>query len=157
LEETTETSGLDRFTRLAYCQYLLSSQVNYTLTNLAEHLKSFNLDTINRYLKSEKLSPRLLWEQARSLVEIYPETYIIFEGIVLDKRFGPKIEGMRKQCSGRSVGVISCVYVNPKTEHFLWVVRFVKIDGARLRRIRRERAIQTRSIAHDWEGSARTS
>jgi hypothetical protein len=26
------------FTKLDYCQYLLSSQVNYTLTNLAEHL-----------------------------------------------------------------------------------------------------------------------
>jgi hypothetical protein len=37
---------------------LLSSQVNYTLTNLAEHLKSFSHDTINRYLKGEKLTPR---------------------------------------------------------------------------------------------------
>ena len=60
MEETTETSGLDRFTRLAFCQYLLSSQVNYTLTNLAEHLKSFSHDTIYPYLKSERLLPRLL-------------------------------------------------------------------------------------------------
>jgi hypothetical protein len=44
------------FTKLDYCQYLLSSQVNYTLTNLAEHLKSFSHDTINRYLKGEKLT-----------------------------------------------------------------------------------------------------
>jgi len=51
------------FTKLDYCQYLLSSQVNYTLTNMAEHLESFSHDTINRYLKAEKLSPRLLWEQ----------------------------------------------------------------------------------------------
>jgi hypothetical protein len=36
------------FTKLDYCQYLLSSQVNYTLTNLAEHLKGFSHDTINR-------------------------------------------------------------------------------------------------------------
>src|SRR5918996_2521829 len=42
------------FTKLDYCQYLLSSQVNYTLTNLAEHLKSFSHDTINRYLKGEE-------------------------------------------------------------------------------------------------------
>lgn len=34
------------FTKLDYCQYLLSTQVNYTLTNLAEHLKSFSHDTI---------------------------------------------------------------------------------------------------------------
>jgi cellobiose-specific phosphotransferase system component IIB len=36
------------FTKLDYCQYLLSSQVNYTLTNLAEHLDQFSHDTINR-------------------------------------------------------------------------------------------------------------
>ena len=121
------------FTKLDYCQYLLSSQVNYTLTNLAEHLKSFSHDTINRYLKGEKLSPRLLWEQTRSLVEIDPEAYLIFDDTVLDKSFGPKIEVVRKQWSGnkkgviRGVGVVSCVYVNPKTEHF-WVVDYRIFD-----------------------------
>ena len=113
------------FTKLDYCQYLLSSQVNYTLTNLAEHLKSFSHDTINRYLKGEKLSPRLLWEQTRSLVEIDPEAYLIFDDTVLEKSFGPKIEVVRKQCSGNKkgvisgTGVVSCVYVNPQTEHFV--------------------------------------
>jgi hypothetical protein len=37
---------------LDHCQYLLSSQVGYTLTNLAEHLKGFSHDTIYPYLKS---------------------------------------------------------------------------------------------------------
>jgi len=122
------------FTKLDYCQYLLSSQVNYTLTNLAEHLKSFSHDTINRYLKGEKLSPRLLFEQTRSLLEIDPQAYLIFElDTVLDKSFGPKIELVRKQWSGnkkgviRGVGVVSCVYVNPKTEHF-WVVDYRIFD-----------------------------
>jgi hypothetical protein len=121
------------FTKLDYCQYLLSSQVNYTLTNLAEHLKSFSHDTINRYLKGEKLSPRLLFEQTRSLLEIDPQAYLIFDDTVLDKSFGPKIELVRKQWSGnkkgviRGVGVVSCVYVNPKTEHF-WVVDYRIFD-----------------------------
>ena len=44
-------------------------------------------------------------------------------------------------------GVVSCVYVNPKTEHLLWVVRFIKIDGAGLRRIRRERALSKRDLS----------
>jgi hypothetical protein len=30
---------------------------------MAEHLKSWSPDTINRYLKGEKLTPRLLFEQ----------------------------------------------------------------------------------------------
>jgi DDE family transposase len=121
------------FTKLDYCQYLLSSQVNYTLTNLAEHLKSFSHDTINRYLKGEKLSPRLLFEQTRSLLEIDPEAYLIFDDTVLEKSFGPKIEVVRKQWSGnkkgviRGVGVVSCVYVNPKTEHF-WLVDYRIFD-----------------------------
>jgi hypothetical protein len=88
------------FTKLDYWQYLLSSQVNFTLTNLAEALKSFSHDTIKRYLKGEKLSPRLLWEQTRSLVENDPEAYLIFDDTVLDKSFGPKIEVVRKQWSG---------------------------------------------------------
>ncbi|MBD0302338.1 MAG: transposase, partial [Tolypothrix sp. T3-bin4] len=31
--------------KLDYCQYLLSSQKNYTLTNLADHLNFFSHDT----------------------------------------------------------------------------------------------------------------
>jgi hypothetical protein len=55
------------FTKLDYCQYLLSSQINYTLTNMAEHLQSRSHDTINRYRKGEKLLPRLLFEQVQPL------------------------------------------------------------------------------------------
>jgi hypothetical protein len=96
------------FTKLEYCQYLLSSQVNYTLTNMAEHLESFSHDTINRYLKAEKLSPRLLWEQVEPLLERDSEAYLIFEldTVLLDKSFGPKIELARKQWSGNAKGVI---------------------------------------------------
>jgi hypothetical protein len=121
------------FTKLDYCQYLLSSQVNYTLTNLAEHLQGFIHDSINRYLKGEKLSPRLLWKQVQPLLEFDPEAYLIFDDTVLDKRFGPKIEVARKQWSGnekgvlRGLGMVSCVYVNPKTSHF-WVIDYRIFD-----------------------------
>ena len=40
-----------KFGKLDYCQYLLSSPINYTLTNLAEHLAHWSHDTINRYLQ----------------------------------------------------------------------------------------------------------
>lgn len=46
-----------------YCQYLLSSPLNYTLTNLAEHLEGISHDRITRYMKGEKLTPRLLWQE----------------------------------------------------------------------------------------------
>ena len=64
------------FTKLDYCQYLLSSQINYTLTNMADHLQDWSHDTINRYLKGEKLTPRLLFEQVQPLLEPDPEAYL---------------------------------------------------------------------------------
>ena len=48
-------------TRLDYCQYLLVSQINYTLTNFAEHSEKFSHDALNRYLDGEKLrGPKLI-------------------------------------------------------------------------------------------------
>ena len=94
------------FTKLDYCQYLLSSQVNYTLTNLAEHLKSFSHDTINRYLKGETLTPRLLFEQVEPILEQDSKAYLIFDDTVLEKSFGPSIEVTRKQWSGNEKSVI---------------------------------------------------
>src|SRR3954453_10373400 len=131
-EEVCYSEGMS-FTKLDYCQYLLSSQINYTLTNMADHLQKWSHDTINRYLKGEKLTPRLLFEQVEPLLEPDQEAYLIFDDTVLEKSFGPSIEVARKQWSGnqkgviRGIGVVSCVYVNPKTEHF-WVIDYRIFD-----------------------------
>ncbi len=66
------------FTKLNYCQYLLSSQTNFTLTHLAEHLQQFSHDTINRYLGGEKLTPRLLWDKVKLLMSPDASGYLIF-------------------------------------------------------------------------------
>jgi RAB protein geranylgeranyltransferase component A len=86
-----------RFTKLDYCQYLLSSQINYTITNLADHLKEISYDQINRYLRSEKLTPRLLWENAKALIKVSQNRYVIFDDTVLDKRYSEDIELARRQ------------------------------------------------------------
>ncbi len=119
-----------------YCQYLLSSQINYTLTNMADHLKSFSHDTINRYLKGQKLTPRLLFEQVQPMLERDSRAYLLFDDTVLDKSFGPKIEPARKQWSGNEksviggIGVVSLVYINPQTERF-WVIDYRIFDPER--------------------------
>ena len=51
--------------RIDYCQYLLSSQTNYTLTYVAKYKDGIAHDAYNRYLAEEKLSPSVLWEHAR--------------------------------------------------------------------------------------------
>ena len=48
-----------KISRLDYCQYLLSSQTNYTLTNYAEHMAGLNHHMINRYLSTDSLTARI--------------------------------------------------------------------------------------------------
>ncbi len=87
--------------KLDYCQFLLSSQINYTLTHMADHLQSFSHGTINRYLRGEKLSPRLLWEQAEPQLVLDDGAYLVFDDTVddtvLNHSFGPSIEMVRRQ------------------------------------------------------------
>jgi hypothetical protein len=118
-----------KFTKLNYCQYLLSSQINYTITNLAEHLEAISHDKINRYLLSEKLTPRLLWDNVKEVIEIDEEAYLIFDDTVIDKRYSEEIELTRWPYSGnehgviRGIGLISCLYVNPRIGKF-WVIDY---------------------------------
>ena len=118
-----------KFTKLNYCQYLLSSQTNYTITNLAEHLEAISHDKINRYLLSEKLTPRLLWDNVKDVIEIDEDASLIFDDTVIDKRHSEEIELTRWQYSGnehgviRGIGLISCLYVNPRIGKF-WVIDY---------------------------------
>jgi len=122
-----------KISKLDYCQFLLSSQINYTLTHMADHLPSFSHDTINRYLRGEQLSPRLLWEQVHLTLTMDPQGYVVFDDTVLDHSFGPRIEMVRRQWSGnkksviRGIGLVTCVYVNPRTEQF-WVIDYRIFD-----------------------------
>lgn len=118
-----------KFTKLDYCQYLLSSQTNFTLTHLADHVQKFSHDTINRYLSGEKLTPRLLWDNVKPSIQADAAGYLIFDDTVLDKRYSQAIELVRRQYSGnehrviRGIGLISCLYVNAVTGQF-WVIDY---------------------------------
>ena len=123
------------FTKLDYCQYLLSSPINYTVTNLADHLAGISHDRINRYLRGEKLTPRLLWDNLEALLQRSENAYVLFDDTVLDKRYSTSIELTRRQYSGnehrviRGIGLISCVYVNGETGQF-WVIDYRLYDPA---------------------------
>ncbi|PLZ74532.1 transposase, partial [Fischerella thermalis] len=86
-------------------------------------------DAINYYLKKEKLTPRLLWENVKEVVEPDANGYIIFDDSVLDKRYSEEIEIVRRQYSGnehgvlKGIGVVSCVYVNPTLQRY-WVIDY---------------------------------
>lgn len=52
-------------TRLDYCQYLLVSQINSTLTHFADHGAQYSHDAINRYVRGEQITPRVVWENVK--------------------------------------------------------------------------------------------
>jgi len=116
-------------TRLAYCQYLVSSQINYTLTNFADHSQDYSHDQLNRYLQADKLKPRLVWEQVKDSIVFSPNGYLLFDDTVADKNYSFNIELVRRQYSGnkqaiiKGIGIVTCVYVNPETNQF-WLVNY---------------------------------
>ena len=66
-------------TRLDYCQYLLSSPINYALTHFADHSEDFSHDMINRYLAGDRIPPRLVWENVKPYLVQVEEGYVIFD------------------------------------------------------------------------------
>ena len=54
-------------TRLDYGQFLLSSQVNDTLTYFADHSEKYTHDFLNRYLREDRITPSLVWDNVKSV------------------------------------------------------------------------------------------
>lgn len=119
----------DKVSRLDYCQYLLVSQINYTLTNFANHSERLSHDAVNRYLRGERITPRLVWDNVRAQLVLTGRGYVIFDDTVLDKNYSHSIELVRRQYSGnahgviKGIGVVTCVYVNPDTDQF-WLIDY---------------------------------
>ena len=118
-----------RPTRLDYCQYLLSTPINYTLTHFADHSESFSHDQINRYLAGDRLRPRMVWEHVKSHLEQTSDGYIIFDDTVLDKRYAKQMGLAKRQYSGNAggiingIGIVTCVYVNPTVDRY-WLIDY---------------------------------
>jgi len=116
-----------RLSHKDYCQYLLSSQGNYTLTHYAEQAGWLSHDKVNRFLRNVYLPPRRLWEQVKGQIAPSEQGFIVFDDTVLDKRYARNIEPVRSQYSSnahaviRGIGVVTCLYVNSETEQF-WAV-----------------------------------
>ena len=129
--------------RLDYCQFLIGSQINYTQTYLAEHSEDYSHDSMNRFLRLDKLTPKTLWENVRDDVVESEHGYVLFDDVVLDKRHSRAARLVRKQWSGNEkrviygIGVVTCVYVNPELDQF-WMIDFRIYDpeGDQLNKIK---------------------
>ena len=120
-------------TREIYCQFLQSTQINFTCTYLSEYIPGLDENSIYRYLQQEKLTPRLVWEKAKEVIQYSPQACVIFDDTVIDKDFSYKIDGVKKQYSGnahglvKGIGVVTCLYYNPEVDKY-WVIDFRIFD-----------------------------
>jgi len=89
---------------------MLGKKVMVGFTSIYTHHKSDTLlishDPINHYLRREKLTPRLLWDNAKPLIQIQENAYVIFDDTIFDKRYPEDIELTRRQYSGNEHGVL---------------------------------------------------
>ena len=93
----------EMITKQKYVEYLVSTPINYTCTNLAEHLDGMSHDVVSNYLKRERLTARHLWELVAEQIDDSPEAYLILDDSVQDKRYSRSIEMVKLQYSGAEV------------------------------------------------------
>ena len=118
-----------KINRIDYCQYILSTQINYTLTYAAQYKDGVSHDAYNNYLGRESLSPKLIWEHVKNEIVTHEHGYVVFDDTVLDKDYSHNIDLVRRQYSGneksiiKGIGVVNAVYVNPQKQHS-WVIDY---------------------------------
>lgn len=96
-------------TQRQYIEYLIATSVNYTCTNLAEHLEgeaAQSHDAISDFLRREKLTPRGLWSVVQALLQEGPGSFLVFDDSVQDKRYSTQIELVKLQYSGAEGGLV---------------------------------------------------
>ena len=105
-------------TKQKYVEYLVSTPINYTCTNLAEHLEGMSHDVVSDFLKRERLTARHLWELVAEQIDDSADAYLILDDSVQDKRYSRSIEMVKLQYSGaegglvRGIGVVNLVHTS---------------------------------------------
>lgn len=124
------------------------------MTHFADHHSVFSHDSINRYLRGDKVTPRMVWENAKNNIIQSDKGYLVFDDSVMDKDFSNKIELVRRQYSGnahgiiKGIGVVTCVYVNPDLGKY-WTLdfRIYDIEGDGKTKLVHVQEMVTRAIA----------
>lgn len=106
-------------TKKQYVEYLISTPVNYTCSNLSEHQTGGQVlshDAVSNFLKREKFTPRQLWDVVSPHLNLSKDGFLIADDSVQDKRYSKFIDLVKKQYSGnehglvRGIGLVNLVY-----------------------------------------------
>src|SRR5438552_4186363 len=98
-------------TKKQYIEYLLHTPINYTGSNLANHLEGVSHDAVSDYLVREKATARQIWELAKEVIKDDATSYLIVDDSVQDKRYSRKIELVKNQYSGAEHGLVNGICI----------------------------------------------
>ena len=94
-------------TKKQYIEYVVHTPINYTGTNLANHLSEVSHDAVSDYLAREKATARQIWELAKEIIRDDEQSYLIVDDSVQDKRYSRKIDLVKNQYSGAEHGLVN--------------------------------------------------
>ena len=103
-------------TRKQYIEYLLCTPINYTCSNLAEHLEGVSHDAVSDFLARGRVTAARLWELVEPLLNNSPDAYLIVDDSVQNKQYSKQIGLVQNQYSGaehglvRGIGIVNLVH-----------------------------------------------
>ena len=106
-----------------YIEYLTSTPINYTCSNLSEHLEDVSHDVVSDYLKRDQITARQVWGLVNGLIKNTGESFLVIDDSVQNKQYSKLIEWVKRQYSGavgdlvRGIGVVNLVHSDGK-EHY---------------------------------------
>jgi len=107
-------------TKQKYIEYLISTPINYSCTNLSAHLDGTSHDVISNFLKRSRITPKQVWEQVKDLLTDSKECCLMIDDSVQNKQYSKSIELVKRQYSGatgglvRGIGVVNLLHTDGK-------------------------------------------
>lgn len=159
-------------TKNQYIEYLLSTPINYTCSNLSGHLENVSHDSVTDFLQNSKFTPRDLWELVKERVDDSAEAFLLVDDSVQNKQYANAIETVKLQYSGnvhglvKGIGLVNLVHTNGCLGDFYPInyrIYHPEADGKTkndhfqemFRQANESQQIKARNIAFDsWYGSA---
>ena len=89
-----------------YIEYLVNTPVNYTCSNLAEHLNGVSHDAVSDFLQRGRVTANRLWELVKPLLNNTEEAVLIVDDSVQNKQYSQQIGLVQRQYSGAEHGLV---------------------------------------------------
>lgn len=114
-------------TKKKYIDYLVSTPLNYTCSNLADHQPgSFPMshDVVSNFLKRERFTPGQLWQTVAPHINDRSDGFLIIDDSVQDKQYSKFIDLVKRQYSGnvhgiiRGIGIVNLVHTSGEDNDF---------------------------------------